>query len=58
MYKNSIKIVSLIFVASLAGSCSQDDNYIFEDYPSSVVNTDPAGSPARSIIENWSNHSG
>lgn len=56
MKKNILKIIPLIFIASLATSCSQDDNYVFDDYPSSVVKNDPAGAPPLSFKETWSNH--
>lgn len=55
--KNILKIISLIFVTSLICSCSEENHALDGDYPDSIINTDPSGSPARSLTENWSNHS-
>lgn len=56
MNKNIVKIISLIFVTSLFCSCNSDDSSIIDGMQDAVVNTDPAGSPPREIIEKWSNH--
>ncbi|TRW25340.1 discoidin domain-containing protein [Flavobacterium zepuense] len=56
MTTNILKTLSLIFVTSLICSCSDDDPADTGGLPDAIVNSDPAGSPPRNIIESWAGH--
>jgi hypothetical protein len=56
MKTNIIKIMSLVFVASVISSCSDEDPTNTNGLPDAIVNTDPAGSPLREIEETWAGH--